>query len=57
VAHLTGEMEDKVTGLGQVASDMEEIQSRYIPNTSLHYCYTNMLNMKEMTRITEMVCR
>ena len=57
MAHSPGEMKDTVIRLCQVASDMENIQTRCLLTTSVYYCHTNLLSIEEMTRITGMVGR
>ena len=57
MAHLPGEMKDTVTRVGHVASEMAKIETRCLFTICLYYCHTNLLNIKEMTRITGMVGR
>jgi hypothetical protein len=48
---------DTVTRFGQAASDMTKFPTRRLLATCLYYCHTNLLNIKEMTRIAGMVGR
>lgn len=57
MAHSLGEIKDTVTRLGQVASDMAKFQTSCLLITSLYYCHTYVLNIKEMTRTAGMVVR